>query len=123
MLPFLLRDITEDFDSVAYIGLYAGLYYVLAYVLRPAFGSLLRKQGVRLSLFISLSLCSMGYLCSAFAPKLWVFVVGRCLSACGAAGIMTIVALLRTCAPDFAWCTQHRAYILLECAALPLGTL
>lgn len=124
MLPFLLRDVTDEFASLGHLGLYTGLHYLLVYICRSSFDVVLRHRQIRWLIMLALSACIAGQLCSGLATNTWIFLLGRCLFACGTAGISSIVLSLDyNRVAGFTWCSVQRANAVLNCVALLLGTL
>lgn len=123
MLPFLLRDVTDTFTSLGHLGLYTGLHYLWMYICRHGFGIIFPKRELRWLMMLALSASIAGQICSGLASNTRVFLLGRCLSGCGTAGITHSVIFVRSTSENFARCTQQRATAVLDCVALLLGTL
>ena len=80
ILPRLLQEVTHA-DSVApYIGIMTALYAVMQFIFAPVLGSLSDRLGRRPVLLISLAGAAINYLFLAFAPSLWMLLLGRAIA-------------------------------------------
>ncbi|HEV7286002.1 MAG TPA: MFS transporter, partial [Kaistia sp.] len=87
ILPSLLRDVTQSENVAAYIGILTALYAVMQFIFAPVLGSLSDRLGRRPVLLISLAGASVNYLFLAFAPSLWMLLLGRAVAGLTSANI------------------------------------
>ena len=80
ILPALLRDVTSVDNVAPYLGVMAALYAVMQFVFAPMLGALSDRLGRRPVLLISMAGAAVNYLFLAFAPSLWMLLVGRALA-------------------------------------------
>lgn len=90
ILPSLLKDVTHGGDGTPYIGLMMALYAAMQFLFAPVLGALSDSRGRRPVLLISLAGAMLNYLVLAFAPSLWLLLLGRALA--GLTGANTAVA-------------------------------
>lgn len=90
ILPSLLKDVTHAGDGTPYIGLMMALYAAMQFLFAPVLGALSDSRGRRPVLLISLAGAMLNYLVLAFAPSLWLLLLGRVLA--GLTGANTAVA-------------------------------
>lgn len=90
ILPSLLKDVTHAGDGTPYIGLMMALYAAMQFLFAPVLGALSDSRGRRPVLLISLAGAMLNYLVLAFAPSLWLLLLGRALA--GLTGANTAVA-------------------------------
>jgi DHA1 family tetracycline resistance protein-like MFS transporter len=80
ILPSLLRDVTHAANVAPYIGIMMALYAAMQFVFAPVLGSLSDRLGRRAVLLISLAGAAINYLFLAFAPDLWMLLLGRAIA-------------------------------------------
>src|SRR6185436_14225308 len=80
ILPALLRDVTHAENVAPYIGLMTALYAVMQFLFAPVLGSLSDRIGRRPVLLLSLAGAAINYLFLAFAPTLWLLLLGRAVA-------------------------------------------
>lgn len=80
ILPSLLKDVTHAGDGTPYIGLMMALYAAMQFLFAPVLGALSDSRGRRPVLLISLAGAMLNYLVLAFAPSLWLLLLGRALA-------------------------------------------
>jgi len=80
ILPSLLRDVTRAENVAPYIGVMIALYAVMQLVFSPVLGALSDRLGRRPVLMLSLLGAALDYLLLAFAPSLWLLVLGRAIA-------------------------------------------
>ncbi|MCA1440414.1 TCR/Tet family MFS transporter [Ensifer sp. IC4062] len=80
ILPSLLKDVTHAGDVAPYIGIMMALYAAMQFIFAPVLGALSDRLGRRPVLLISLTGAAVNYLFLAFAPSLWLLLMGRALA-------------------------------------------
>ena len=80
ILPSLLRGVTHAENVAPYIGTMTALYAVMQFIFAPVLGSLSDRLGRRPVLLISLAGAAINYLFLAFAPNLWMLLLGRAVA-------------------------------------------
>ncbi|SCB45885.1 Multidrug resistance protein [Rhizobium miluonense] len=80
ILPRLLEDVTHSQDIASYIGIMTALYAAMQFVFAPVLGALSDSLGRRPVLLISLAGAAVNYLIMAFAPQLWMLLLGRAIA-------------------------------------------
>jgi DHA1 family tetracycline resistance protein-like MFS transporter len=91
ILPSLLQDVTHVENVAPYIGIMTALYAVMQFICAPVLGSLSDRLGRRPVLLISIAGAAINYLFLAFAPSLWMLLLGRAIA--GLTGANMSVAL------------------------------
>lgn len=94
ILPALLRDVTHTENVASYIGIMTALYALMQFVFAPVLGSLSDRLGRRPVLLISLAGASINYLFLAFAPNLWMLLLGRAIAGLTSANIAVATAYI-----------------------------
>ncbi|MFI5410436.1 TCR/Tet family MFS transporter [Kaistia sp. UC242_56] len=100
ILPSLLRDVTQSENVAAYIGILTALYAVMQFIFAPVLGSLSDRLGRRPVLLISLAGASVNYLFLAFAPSLWMLLLGRAVAGLTSANIAVATAYITDISPE-----------------------
>lgn len=77
ILPRLLAEVTRADNVAAWIGILSALYAVMQFVFAPTLGALSDRIGRRPVLLVSLAGAALNYVVMAFAPQLWMLLVGR----------------------------------------------
>ena len=90
ILPSLLQNLTQAANVAPYIGTMMALYAAMQFVFAPVLGSLSDRLGRRPVLLVSLAGAAINYLFLAFAPHLWMLLLGRAIA--GLTGATTSVA-------------------------------
>lgn len=80
ILPSLLRDVTHAENVAPYIGVMIALYAIMQFIFAPMLGALSDRLGRRPVLLISLAGAAINYLFLAFAPSLWMLLIGRAIA-------------------------------------------
>ena len=80
ILPSLLKDVTHAENVAPFIGIMMALYATMQFVFAPVLGSLSDRLGRRPVLLISLAGAAVNYLFLAFAPSLWMLLLGRAIA-------------------------------------------
>ena len=94
ILPSLLKDVTHIDNVVPYIGILIALYAIMQFIFAPVLGSLSDRLGRRPVLLISLAGAAVNYLVLAFAPTLWMLLVGRAIAGLTSANVSVATAYL-----------------------------
>ena len=100
ILPSLLEDVTHARSVVPYIGVMTALYAVMQFVFAPVLGSLSDRLGRRPVLLISLAGAAINYLFLAFAPSLWMLLVGRAIAGLTSANVSVATAYVTDISPQ-----------------------
>lgn len=80
ILPRLLAEVTQGGNVAFYIGIMTSLYAVMQFVFAPVLGALSDHLGRRPILLLSLAGAAINYLIMAFAPHLWMLLLGRLIA-------------------------------------------
>ena len=100
ILPSLLQDVTHATNVAPYIGLMTALYAVMQFVFAPVLGSLSDRIGRRPVLLVSLAGAAVNYLFLAFAPTLWMLLLGRAIAGLTSANISVAMAYITDISPE-----------------------
>ncbi|CAN7628363.1 TCR/Tet family MFS transporter [Aminobacter sp. LjRoot7] len=100
ILPALLRDVTHAENVAAYIGVMTTLYAAMQFVFAPVLGSLSDRLGRRPVLLISLAGAAINYLFLAFAPSLWMLLLGRAIAGLTSANVSVATAYITDISPE-----------------------
>jgi DHA1 family tetracycline resistance protein-like MFS transporter len=100
ILPRLLADVTHTTDVATYIGIITTLYALMQFVFAPLLGVLSDNIGRRPVLLISLAGAALNYFVMAFAPALWMLLVGRALAGISGANIAVATAYITDISPE-----------------------
>jgi DHA1 family tetracycline resistance protein-like MFS transporter len=99
ILPSLLQDVTHAADVAPYIGVMTALYATMQFIFAPVLGSLSDRLGRRPVLLISLAGAAVNYLFLAFAPHLWMLVLGRAIAGLTSANVSVASAYITDISP------------------------
>lgn len=94
ILPDLLRDVAHQSDVAMLIGLMLALYSAMQFLFSPVLGVLSDRYGRRPVLLVSLAGAAIDYLVMAFAPELWLLVVGRAIAGLTSANMAVATAYI-----------------------------
>ncbi|MGK6312761.1 TCR/Tet family MFS transporter [Neorhizobium sp. DT-125] len=94
ILPSLLRNVTHAEDVAPYIGTMTALYAVMQFIFAPVLGALSDRLGRRPVLLISLAGAAVNYVFLAFAPNLWMLLIGRAIAGLTSANISVATAYI-----------------------------
>lgn len=94
ILPALLRDVGHMSDVATLLGLMLALYSACQFLFSPVLGVLSDRFGRRPVLLISLAGAAIDYLIMAFAPQLWILVLGRAISGITSANMAVATAYI-----------------------------
>ena len=94
ILPRLLEEVTHMQDIAPYVGIMTALYAVMQFVFAPVLGALSDNLGRRPVLLISLAGAAINYVVLAFAPQLWMLLVGRAIAGLTSANVSVATAYI-----------------------------
>ncbi|MBU6258474.1 MAG: TCR/Tet family MFS transporter [Burkholderiales bacterium] len=94
ILPALLRDVEHRGDITSVLGIILALYAACQFLFSPALGVLSDRYGRRPVLLVSLAGAAVDYLVMAFAPQLWILVVGRAIAGITGANMAVATAYI-----------------------------
>lgn len=94
ILPTLLKDVTHAAEVATLIGLMLALYSAMQFLFSPVLGVLSDRYGRRPVLLLSLAGAAIDYLVMAFAPELWMLVVGRAIAGITSANMAVATAYI-----------------------------
>ena len=100
ILPRLLAEVTHSLDIAPYIGLMTALYAIMQLVFAPVLDALSDKLGRRPALLISLAGAAINYVAMAFAPQLWLLLVGRAVAGLTSANVSVATAYITDISPE-----------------------
>lgn len=94
ILPDLLREVTHENEVATLMGVMLALYSAMQFLFSPVLGVLSDRFGRRPVLLISLAGAAIDYLVMAFAPELWLLVVGRAIAGITSANMAVATAYI-----------------------------
>jgi DHA1 family tetracycline resistance protein-like MFS transporter len=94
ILPALLRDVGHLTEVATLLGVMLALYSACQFLFSPVLGVLSDRFGRRPVLLISLAGAAIDYLIMAFAPELWMLVLGRAISGISSANMAVATAYI-----------------------------
>ncbi|MEP7455081.1 TCR/Tet family MFS transporter [Phyllobacterium sp. SB3] len=94
ILPRLIEDVTHTSNVASYIGIMTALYAMMQFVFAPMLGALSDRLGRRPVLLISMAGAAINYLIMAFAPRLWMLLIGRAIAGLTSANISVATAYI-----------------------------
>ncbi|MEJ0050697.1 MAG: TCR/Tet family MFS transporter [Methylovirgula sp.] len=94
ILPRLLEEVTHTQDIAPIIGIMIALYAVMQFVFAPVLGALSDNLGRRPVLLISLAGAAINYVIMAFAPQLWMLLLGRAIAGLTSANVSVATAYI-----------------------------
>jgi DHA1 family tetracycline resistance protein-like MFS transporter len=94
ILPALLRDVGHLTEVATLLGLMLALYSACQFLFSPVLGVLSDRFGRRPILLISLAGAAIDYPIMAFAPQLWLLVLGRAISGISSANMAVATAYI-----------------------------
>jgi DHA1 family tetracycline resistance protein-like MFS transporter len=100
ILPSLLQDVTHAGNIASYIGVMTALYATMQFIFAPVLGSLSDRHGRRPVLLISLAGAAINYLFLAFAPHLWMLMLGRAIAGLTSANVSVASAYITDISPE-----------------------
>ncbi|MGV2098611.1 TCR/Tet family MFS transporter [Rhizobium sp. 21-4511-3d] len=99
ILPSLLQEVTRADKVAQYIGIMTALYAAMQFVFAPVLGALSDRLGRRPVLLISLGGAAINYLVLAFAPNLWLLLIGRAIAGLTSANVSVATAYVTDISP------------------------
>jgi len=100
ILPRLLEEVTHTQNIAPYIGIMTALYAAMQFVFAPVLGALSDNLGRRPVLLISLAGAAVNYVIMAFAPQLWMLLLGRAVAGLTSANISVATAYITDISPE-----------------------
>lgn len=100
ILPRLIEDVTHAGNVAPYIGILTALYAAMQFAFAPVLGALSDRLGRRPVLLISLAGAAINYVLMAFAPSLWLLVIGRAIAGLTSANISVATAYITDISPE-----------------------
>jgi DHA1 family tetracycline resistance protein-like MFS transporter len=100
ILPRLLEDVTHGNNVAPYIGTMTALYAVMQFFFAPVLGTLSDRLGRRPVLLVSLAGAAINYVVMAFAPQLWMLMLGRAVAGLTGANISVATAYITDISPE-----------------------
>jgi DHA1 family tetracycline resistance protein-like MFS transporter len=100
ILPALLREVTHAGEIAPYIGVMFALYAAMQFLFSPVLGVLSDRYGRRPVLLLSLAGAAVDYLFMAFAPYLWMLIVGRAIAGLTSANMAIATAYITDITPE-----------------------
>ncbi|CFR15788.1 TCR/Tet family MFS transporter [Yersinia kristensenii] len=94
ILPRLLTEVTHSQNIAPYIGIMTALYALIQFIFAPVLGALSDNLGRRPVLLISLAGAAINYVIMAFAPQLWMLLLGRAIAGLTSANISVAMAYI-----------------------------
>ncbi|WP_332700322.1 Tet(A)/Tet(B)/Tet(C) family tetracycline efflux MFS transporter [Devosia sp.] len=94
ILPALLRDVGHLTEVATLLGVMLALYSACQFLFSPVLGVLSDRFGRRPILLISLAGAAIDYLIMAFAPELWMLVLGRAVAGITSANMAVATAYI-----------------------------
>jgi DHA1 family tetracycline resistance protein-like MFS transporter len=100
ILPRLLENVTHTHNIAPYIGIMTALYAVIQFIFAPVLGALSDSLGRRPVLLISLAGAAINYGVMAFAPQLWMLLLGRAIAGLTSANVSVAMAYITDISPE-----------------------
>jgi MFS transporter, DHA1 family, tetracycline resistance protein len=100
ILPRLLEEVTHAQHIAPYIGVMTALYAAMQFVFAPVLGALSDNLGRRPVLLVSLAGAAINYVVMAFAPQLWMLLLGRAIAGLTSANISVATAYITDISPE-----------------------
>lgn len=100
ILPRLLEDVAHTTDVAILFGAMLAIYSAMQFIFSPALGILSDRFGRRPVLLVSLAGAAIDYLVMAFAPELWMLVIGRAIAGVTSANMAVATAYLTDITPE-----------------------
>jgi DHA1 family tetracycline resistance protein-like MFS transporter len=111
ILPALLQEVTQAASVAPYIGIMTALYALMQFIFAPVLGALSDRLGRRPVLLVSLAGAAVNYLFLAFAPSLWMLLLGRAIAGLTSANVSVATACITDISPEQ---TRARRFGLLN---------
>lgn len=100
ILPRLLEEVTQSRNIAPTIGIMIALYAAMQFVFAPVLGALSDALGRRPVLLLSLAGAAVNYLIMAFAPHLWMLLLGRAIAGLTSANVTVAMAYITDITPE-----------------------
>lgn len=100
ILPRLLEDVTHSGNIAPTIGIMTALYAVMQFIFAPMLGALSDNLGRRPVLLVSLAGAAINYVVMAFAPQLWMLLLGRAIAGLTSANVSVAMAYITDISPQ-----------------------
>jgi multidrug resistance protein len=100
ILPRLLEEVTHARNIAPYVGSMIALYAVMQFLFAPMLGALSDRLGRRPVLLISLTGAAINYVVMAFAPQLWMLLLGRAIAGLTSANVSVAMAYITDISPE-----------------------
>jgi DHA1 family tetracycline resistance protein-like MFS transporter len=100
ILPRLLEEVTQSHNIAPTIGIMIALYAAMQFVFAPVLGALSDVLGRRPVLLLSLAGAAVNYLIMAFAPHLWMLLLGRAIAGLTSANVTVAMAYITDITPE-----------------------
>lgn len=94
ILPALLREVGHTSDIATLLGIMLALYAACQFLFSPILGVLSDRFGRRPVLLVSLAGAAIDYIVMAFAPHLWLLVIGRAIAGITSANMAVATAYI-----------------------------
>ncbi|QQR40774.1 TCR/Tet family MFS transporter [Devosia rhizoryzae] len=94
ILPALLREVGHTSDIATLLGIMLALYAACQFLFSPILGVLSDRFGRRPVLLVSLAGAAIDYIVMAFAPQLWLLVIGRAIAGITSANMAVATAYI-----------------------------
>lgn len=111
ILPRLLQEVMHTASVAPAMGIMVALYAAMQFVFAPVLGALSDAVGRRPVLLISLAGAAINYVVMAFAPQLWMLLVGRAIAGLTSANVSVATAYITDISPED---TRARRFGLLN---------
>ncbi|XBS70105.1 MFS transporter [Acerihabitans sp. KWT182] len=99
ILPRLLEEVTHSQNIAPYIGVMTALYAFIQFIFAPVLGALSDNHGRRPVLLASLAGAALNYVIMAFAPQLWLLLLGRAIAGLTSANVSVAMAYITDVSP------------------------
>src|SRR6185369_15674911 len=93
-------EVTQAGNVAPLIGILTALYAAMQFVFAPVLGALSDRLGRRPVLLISLGGAAINYLFLAFAPNLWMLLLGRAIAGLTSANTAVAAAYITDISPE-----------------------
>jgi DHA1 family tetracycline resistance protein-like MFS transporter len=100
ILPRLLESVAHTQNTAPVIGIMIALYAVMQFIFAPVLGALSDNLGRRPVLLISLVGAAINYVAMAFAPQLWMLLLGRAIAGLTSANMSVAMAYVTDISPE-----------------------
>jgi len=100
ILPRLLETVTHVDNIAPYVGVIYALYAAIQFIFSPVLGVMSDRFGRRPVLLLSLAGAAVDYLFMAFAPELWMLILGRAIAGLTSANMAVATAYITDITPE-----------------------